>query len=144
MSKSTIRSQQVLKEIRRRFLSFRRDHGGKRSGYPKAIKELALSGLEQDCTHSEVALAAGVSVGAIRLWRKSLGTSDSIAQNPRPVELKLIQSRQELSAPPSAPIAAHPTSEAVVHIEFRSGARMTVPASAVSERWLNLLMGDAS
>jgi hypothetical protein len=144
MSKSAVQNKQILSEIRLGFLMFRRDHGGKQRGYPKAIKDRAVSGIERGCTHSEVAQAAGVSEESIRSWRNSMGTTRSIAQEPRPVELKLVQTQEELSILPQDRGPPGATAGATAHIEFRSGARMTVPVSALSEQLLCLLMGGAS
>jgi hypothetical protein len=146
MRKSAVQHNQVLSEIKLGFLMFRRDRGGKRSQYSKPVQALAISGLARGCTPSEVARAAGVSEGSIRNWRKSKGSALSISQKARPLELKLVESREAFPTSlhdRGLADASPATTGTMAHIEFRSGARMTVPVSALTEQLISLLMGGA-
>lgn len=144
MNPSIIQNKGILDKIRIVFSGRRRDQNHKR-WYPKALKDLAVSALEQGHAQSEVARAAGVSEGSIKNWRKSkkLEKSVPLDKQKRPLELKLIEGREVVPAPslenriPSAP------SEAIARIEFCSGVRIALPVSALSERLLGLLQGDA-
>jgi hypothetical protein len=147
MNKTVIRNKGVLKQIRLGFSRLRRDQPGKWSGYPEALKVLTLSAIEQGYSFSEVAYAAGVSEESIRNWRKSDATPPPIPEKIRPLELKVVKSHEAFpSSIPRSPEnnASIPAPEAIARIELRSGVRMTIPASALSDRLVRLLMGDAS
>jgi hypothetical protein len=147
MHSPTNRKTAVLKEIGREFSKFRRRHrGGKGSGYPKALRELALSGLAQGSSPSEVSEAAGVTGESLRNWRRS----DRRVPLPgpvRPVELKVVESRgpvpTEIPASREESIALTPP-EPIARISLRSGVQMALPVSALSERLIGLLMGGAA
>jgi transposase-like protein len=144
MNPSVIQNKGILEKVRVVFSERRRDQNHKR-WYPKALKDLAVSALEQGYTQSEVARAASVSEGSIRNWGKldKSKKSSTLDKQKRPLELKLIESKEIVPAPslesgiPSAP------SEAIARIEFRSGVRIALPVSALSERLFGLLQGDA-
>jgi hypothetical protein len=144
MQSPTTRKIAVLKEIRVGFSRYRRGNQGCRgSGYPTALKELAVSALHQGCTSSEVSEAAEVTGESLRNWRGSV-KGVSVAREIRPVELKLVESRDPSLAPTPSSLEKGLSSEAIARIELRSGVRMTLPVSALSERLLSLLMGGAS
>lgn len=142
MRSTTNQKIAVLREIRREFSSFRRCHqGGRGSGYPKALRALALSGLNQGNSPFEVSEAAGVTSESLRNWRSSEGTS--VAEPARPMELNLVEKREPLSTAVPASSSFTPP-EAIARISLRSGVQLALPVSALSERLIGLLMGGAS
>jgi transposase-like protein len=144
MNPSVIQSKEILSKIRVVFSERRRDQSHKR-WYPKALKDLAVSALEHGHAQSEVARAAGVSEGSIRNWRKSKKVerrSFPLDKQKRPLELKLIEGREVVPAPSLESGISNAPSEAIARIEFRSGVRIALPVSALSERLFGLLQGD--
>lgn len=141
----------VLTEIRQVFSDFRRSNrGGKGRGYPKALRMLAVSALKQGVSPSEVSEAAGVTSESLRNWRRLAPEQGAFAasQIVRPVELTLLESREPLPAPPPASAVKDITPPSrrgpIARIKLRSGVRMSLPVSALSERLISLLMECAS
>lgn len=144
MKTSAPQNDGALKDIERRFSRFRHEHQGERLRYPKPLQELAVAALEQGHTWIEVSRAAGVTSRCLRYWRNLTKTKNRLTRKTRPLELKLVESRGAQSIATTATHDEPITNHAEVRVELRSGVRMTLPVSALSERLINLLQGAVS
>jgi transposase-like protein len=147
MQNRTNRKSAVLKEIKREFSAFRRGRQGRKgNGYPRGLRDLAVSGLEQGSSSSEVSEAAGVSGESLRNWRRDAQRA-GVGSPTQPVELELVESKETLPGEGPLPCEAGASlahSEAIARIHFRSGVQMALPVSALSDRLIGLLMRGAA
>jgi hypothetical protein len=133
-------SNAILSRIRREFSKYRKNQRGRGKGYPSKLRTAVVVALREGYPPSVVASAAGVSPEATRLWKKGAANAAS-RRTPqergstarKPIELRLADSK------PNAAVT-----ESLARVRFASGARLWVPASALTAELVAALHGTGA
>ncbi len=136
----------VLRQIRRGFFKYRRDHAGKTHIHSDHLRQLVSAALNQGHSSAAVGEAAGLSSNTILNWRREASAGSRRKAPPRkavrrkavplPVELTVVNDRGDV--PP--PIEAAPATS-LIRIIFRGGAVMECAATALTAELVAALHG---
>jgi hypothetical protein len=136
----------ILRQIRRGFFKYRRDHLGKSHIHSDHLRQLVSAALSQGHSSVVVGKAAGLSSNTILNWRAQASAADVRKSAPRkavrrktvsvPVELTVVKSRRIV--PP--PMEAAPATS-LIRIILRGGAVMECPGNALTPELVAALQG---
>jgi len=126
------KNELILNKIQREFSMGARSRTYRAAAYSERLRGLALKGLRHGHSIATVALSAKISVAVIRNWIKKSDESD-LAQE-KPIELKLIHESEitQIAKP-----------EFMARIRFRSGVKLSIPVSTLTQSLIEALNGGA-
>jgi transposase-like protein len=127
----TTAEERFLDKIRRMFTERRKQFGRKPfGGYPHSFRNRAVEAVAMGIAPKDVAKAAGVSEPSIRNWCKELNVEIEL-----PTELKVVEAEDSTTPSEAKSVTAL--------IQLRSGLRIEIPISGLSEELIKTLNGVA-